>query len=493
MTRLRKSLKSRRVTSVRQIGTDRIVDIALSDGAFHLLLEFFAGGNIILTDREYTVVTLFRQVPASEGQEELRVGLKYSLENKQNVAGVPPITTESIRSAIERAMANEGGGGGGGGGEEGARKKQKPRKKQVDVLRRTLSNGFPEYPPLLLDHAFAVKGVDSGTPLEQVLEDESILLTVKGVLEEAASAWEGLAAHGKHPGYIIAKEKTAASNNEDEEDEDKKSNLLYEDFHPFKPRQFLDEPDLTILEFDSFNAAVDEYFSSVESQKLESRLTEREEAARRKLYSMREDHENRIGSLTEAQDLHIRKAEAILDNVFRVQEAADAINGLIAQGMDWAEIAHLVEMEQERGNPVAGIIKLPLKLYENTITLVLAEAGDDDNEVEDDGLFSSDEEESEEEDGKRPEPLTVDIDLGLSPWANATQYYDQKKTAAVKQQKTLQSSAKALKSHEKKVTENLKRNLKQEKQLLRPSRKPFWFEKYYFFISSEGYLVLGYV
>jgi preprotein translocase subunit Sss1 len=65
--------------------------------------------------------------------------------------------------------------------------------------------------------------------------------------------------------------------------------------------------------------------------------------------------------------------------------------------------------------------------------------------------------------------------------------------AAVKEQKTAQSSTKALKSHEKKVTEDLKRNLKQEKQVLRPARKPFWFEKFLFFISSEGYLVLGYV
>ena len=87
----------------------------------------------------------------------------------------------------------------------------------------------------------------------------------------------------------------------------------------------------------------------------------------------------------------------------------------------------------------------------------------------------------------------MDIDLGLSPWANATQYYDQKRAAAVKEQKTAQSSSKALKSHEKKVTHDLKRGLKFEKQVLRPARQPFWFEKFLFFISSEGYLVLGYV
>ena len=444
------------------------------------------------------------------------MGLKYSVTNKQNVGGVPEITTERLRTTVEKAAAaSQEASAAGGAGEEGGKKKQKTKKKQVDVLRRVLSHGFPEYPPLLLDHAFAVREVDSGTPLEQVLENESTLLKVKGVLEEAASVWEGLVAKGKHPGYIIAKESvTSQTESVDKEEEagdtgnageggetsSTKVSLLYEDFHPFRPRQFEGKPGFVILDFDSFNAAVDEYFSSLESQRLESRLTEREEAARRKLNSLRQDHESRIGSLAEVQDIHIRKAEAILDNILRVQEATDAVNGLIAQGMDWMEIARLIEMEQERGNPVAKIIKLPLKFYENTVTLLLGEANEELGD-EEDGLFSSDEEESDEEieredtarpsKGKKPEPLAVDIDLGLSPWANATQFYDQKKTAAVKQQKTVQSSTKALKSHEKKVNEDLKRNLKQEKQLLRPSRKPFWFEKYYFFISSEGYLILG--
>lgn len=506
VTRLRKFLKSRRVTSVTQIGTDRIIDIALSDGAYHLFLEFFAGGNIILTDAEYNTLALFRQVPASEEQEEVKVGLRYNVHNKQNVGGVPEITLERVRGALERAVslaaAQDGRGGGGDG--DGAKKAAKSKKKAVDVLRRALSQGFPEYPPLLLDHAFAVRGVDSGTPLEQALGDESLLLNVKGVLEEAATVSNSLVAGERCPGYIVAKEDVCPPAPEGAaavDGEPKKPNLLYEDFHPFKPRQFEDKPGITILEFDSFNATVDEYFSSLESQKLESRLTEREEAAKRKLATLRQDHEKRIGALKEVQELHIRKAEAIGDNLLRVQEAMDAVNGLIAQGMDWVEIARLIEMEQGRGNPVAKIIKLPLKLYENTITLLLGEASDEEDELFTSGEEESDEEEDEEEEEenakasqqKTPTLLTVDIDLGLSPWANATQYYEQKKSAAVKQQKTLQSSTKALKSHEKKVTEDLKRNLKQEKQVLRPSRKPFWFEKFLFFISSEGYLVLGYV
>ena len=42
VARLRKCLKTRRVTSVSQVGTDRILEFGFSDGQFRLFLEFFA-------------------------------------------------------------------------------------------------------------------------------------------------------------------------------------------------------------------------------------------------------------------------------------------------------------------------------------------------------------------------------------------------------------------------------------------------------------------
>lgn len=488
MTRLRKFLKSRRITGVSQIGTDRIIDFSFSDGAYHMFLEFFAGGNIILTDREYTIIALFRQVPAGEGQEETKIGLKYTVTNKQNYEGVPDITTERIKECLEKAQALFA--------QEGNAPK-KSKKKNTDVLRKALSQGFPEYPPLLLDHAFAVKDVNPASPLDQVLSSDSALQKVKEVLEEARKVSNSFEVGDSYRGYIVAKEDTRAP--AEGESASKTPGLLYEDFHPFRPRQFGDKPGITILEFERFNATVDEYFSSLESQRLESRLTEREEAAKRKLDAVREEHKKRIDALRNTQELHIRKASAIQDNMYRVQEAMDAVNGLVAQGMDWGEIERLIEMEQGRGNPVAQAIKLPLKLYENTVTLLLGEEGaeEDDEEMESSEESESDSETEAREQQRRADiksrMLTIDIDLGLSPWANATQYYEQKKHASEKQQRTVNSSTKALKSHEKKVTADLKKNLKQEKQVLRQARVPFWFEKFIFFISSEGYLVLGYV
>lgn len=485
VARLRKFLKSRRITGISQIGTDRIIDITFSDGAYHMFLEFFAGGNIIVTDREHTIIALFRQVNTGEG-EEAKLGIKYTVTNKQNHAGIPEITQARITETLQKAQSLNM--------QEGNAPK-KSKKKNSDVLRKALSQGFPEYPPLLLDHAFVVKHMDPATPLDQILGNEAAIKNVGDVLEEAQRVSNSFNNGGSHMGYIIAKEDPRVSA---DESASKTPGLLYEDFHPFRPQQFEGKPGLKILEFERFNATVDEYFSSLESQRLESRLTEREEAAKRKLDVVRNEHRKRVDALKDAQELHIRKAGAIQDNVYRVQEAMDAVNGLVAQGMDWGEIARLIEMEQGRGNPVAQIIKLPLKLYENSITLLLGEGEEEEEEEEERESSDESDSESESEETERQKRkdnasrmLTIDIDLGISPWANASQYFDQKKQASEKEQRTVQSSAMALKSHEKKVTADLKKGLKQEKQVLRQAREPFWFEKFAFFISSEGYLVLG--
>lgn len=80
--KLRKHLKTRRLTRVTQIGNDRIVDLQFSEGeyAFHLILEFFATGNIILTDHEYKIMALVRVVDLDEFK--VSVGQVYEISKQ---------------------------------------------------------------------------------------------------------------------------------------------------------------------------------------------------------------------------------------------------------------------------------------------------------------------------------------------------------------------------------------------------------------------------
>ncbi|KAI1110694.1 fibronectin-binding protein A N-terminus-domain-containing protein [Nemania sp. NC0429] len=491
--KLRKVLKTRRLTAVSQIGTDRIIEFQFSDGLYRIYLEFFAGGNVILTDNELKILTLMRHVPEGDGQEPQRPGLVYSLENRQNYGGVPPLTKDRLRESLQTIIEKNA---------VSAGTAKKIKKKPGDELRKGLAITINELPPILLDHAMKVASFSSNTQPAAILEDEALLNHLLQSLQGGRNLVEDITSSETCKGFIFAKTRPRADRLPDEPgkgDQQPSKSLLYEDFHPFLPRQLAEDPTYTVLEFDSFGKTVDEFFSSIEGQKLESRLTEREAAARRKLDAAKADQEKRIEGLKAVQTLNVRKANAIEANVERVQEAIDAVNGLISQGMDWEDIGKLIDRERRLNNPVASIISLPLKLHENTITVLLGEAVDEEEEDDyeayetdsdddlDSGLGESVTSSMKEQNGQ----LSIDINLGISPWSNAREYYEERKVAAVKEMKTKQQSDMALKSAGQKIEAELRKGLKQEKPVLQPIRRQMWFEKFSWFLSTDGYLVLG--
>lgn len=472
---------------MRQVGTDRIIEITFSDGQYRLFLEFYAGGNIVLTDGELNILGLLRNVSEGAEHEQYRLGLKYDLEQRQNFGGVPGLTRERLREGLSRAVERQR--------EEANKPGKKQKVKKGDALRKALAVTTTEFPPVLIEHVLLEGGFDREILPEVVVGDEELLGRLMGCLEKAGEVLTEITSAGVAKGYIVAKRKGGAQEPKEGEEQ---QGLLYEDFHPFKPAQLAGEG-VEFIEYEGFNKAVDEFFSSIEGQRLESKLQEREDAARRKIDQARQEQERRIEGLQQTADLNVQKAQAIEANVERVEEAVAAVNGLIAQGMDWVDIGRLIENEQARQNPVAQTIKTPLKLHENTVTLLLSGYDDvvDDEEMADETDSEASDSESEDAPaGKaraKPEDkrLAVDIDLAQSPWANARLYYDQRRTATVKQEKTVQASVKALKSTEQRVMADLKKGLKQEKDVLRPVRKQMWFEKFTYFVSSDGYLVLA--
>jgi hypothetical protein len=97
----------------------------------------------------------------------------------------------------------------------------------------------------------------------------------------------------------------------------------------------------------------------------------------------------------------------------RVEEVINSVNGLLARGMDWGDIEKLIESERKRGNPVAEIIS-KCNFKEGKVVLGLHEEEGDSDE-DDEGQI-----------------VDVEIDLGLSAWANTREYFEKKKVAAEK-------------------------------------------------------------
>ncbi|ATY60313.1 serologically defined colon cancer antigen 1 [Cordyceps militaris] len=490
VARLRKVLKTRRLTSVSQIGTDRILEFQFSDGQYRLFLEFFASGNVILTDANLKILAIFRNVLEGDGQEPQKVGLQYSLESRQNFLGIPELSQERVRTAltaaVETVSATKG-------------HHSKPAPKQGNALRKCLAVSITELPPIIVDHVLQANDFDTSLKPETILEDASLLSSLVENLRKARELVGAITSSPSCTGFIFAK-KPAQEQNLPTEDtsSEAKAGLLYDDFHPFVPQKFQNNSKIEILRFEGFNRTVDDFFSSLEGQKLQSRVVEREAAAQRKLDAAKQDQENRLKGLQTSQSDNFRKAAAIEANIERVQEAMDSINGLLAQGMDWVDIGKLVAREQKKNNAVANLICLPLSLADNVISIRLSEEDDAGSEVED--PFETDDSDADSEtdlnaaksvQNYSDKTIIVELTLTLSPWSNAREYYDQRKTAVVKEEKTQLQADRAIKSTEQKIKHDLKRALKQEKALLQPIRNLMWFEKFYWFISSDGYLVVG--
>lgn len=89
----------------------------------------------------------------------------------------------------------------------------------------------------------------------------------------------------------------------------------------------------------------------------------------------------------------------------------------------------------------------------------------------------------------------VNLDLGLSAMSNVQQLYQERKRAQLKEAKTLEASAAAQKAARLKVERDAARasassNRGASAGPLSVMRKHLWFEKFRWFLSSEGYIVI---
>lgn len=281
---------------------------------------------------------------------------------------------------------------------------------------------------------------------------------------------------GEPHGFIIQKTVTKPSATEGGEPEEFHYNTEY---HPYLFEQYRTIFKMKYVEFETFDAAVDEFYSTMIGQKIDLKTYQQECEALKKLSNVRKDHEKRLEELSKAQEVNKQRAELITRNTELINSVLVTMRSAIANQMSWEDIKEFVKNAQAAGDVVANSIK-QLKLETNHVALYLTDPY---------ASFDKSGDESEsEKDGELP-AMVVDIDLGLSAYANATRYYDQKRSAANKENRTIESSAKALKNAERKTQEHLKevRTISN----ISKARKVFWFEKFYWFISSENYLVIG--
>merc|ERR1711962_738498 len=176
--------------------------------------------------------------------------------------------------------------------------------------------------------------------------------------------------------------------------------LTIQEFHPFLYSQHASSP---FTQHETFNGACDIFFSQVEAQRIELKSVQQERNAVKKLENVKKDHETRIKSLQELQDLDRLKGELIEMNNEIVDNAIKVILSAIANQIPWDQIKEIIKEATENRDPVASRIK-QIKLETNHIVMRLVDpyAHLDENDGEDDET---------NEDEKKVNEHLVDIDL----------------------------------------------------------------------------------
>ncbi|KAJ8308820.1 hypothetical protein KUTeg_013694 [Tegillarca granosa] len=368
--KLRKHIKGRRLESVLQLGVDRIVDLQFgsSEAAYHVILELYDRGNIILTDFEYTILNILR--PRTDTCQDVRFAVRetYPVANaKQH--DVP--TDERLREII---LAGKVG----------------------DPLKKILIPHL-DYGPAMIEHCLIHAGFIDNVKIGKGFSLTDDMDKLKMAIEEAERLFE-LIQYTPCQGYIIQKKEKRPTTGQGESNE----LLTYEEFHPMIFRQLENKP---YCHFETFNKAVDEFFSKMESQKLDMKTLQMEKSALKKLENIKKDHEKRIDSLQKEQSIDIQKGHLIEMNLSSVDHAILIVNSAIANQIDWAEIWDLIKEAQSTGDPVALAIK-SIKLDTNQITMFLRDPYTDSDEDSEDTI----------------PPMKVDIDLSHSAYANSRKF-----------------------------------------------------------------------
>ncbi|WOL03246.1 nuclear export mediator factor Nemf isoform X1 [Canna indica] len=478
--KLRKHIRSRRLEDVRQLGSDRIVlfQFGLGSNAHFVILELYAQGNIILTDSEFTVMTLLRSHRDDDKGLAIMSRHRYPIEasrafERTNLKKLKETLAcfESAKEVIEgndesKDQNNNKSKNMPASTKEANSKNQANKATLKSILGQALSYGPALSEHIILD-ACLVPNMKVGKDIDGKINEENLEVLAQAVTRFEDWFEDVIFGPTIPEGYIFMQSKNTGKK-EVVVSQESAMNKVYDEFCPLLLNQFkLRES----IKFETFDSALDEFYSKIESQRSEQQRKAKEESAMQKLDKIRLDQENRAHALKKEVDYSIKMAELIEYNLEDVDAAILAVRVALANGMSWEDLARMVKEERKSGNPIAGLID-KLHLERNCITLLLSNNLD------------------EMDDDEKTAPVEkVEVDLALSAHANARRWYELKKRQENKQDKTIKAHEKAFKAAEKKT----RLQLAQEKTVAAIShmRKVHWFEKFNWFISSENYLVIS--
>lgn len=233
--------------------------------------------------------------------------------------------------------------------------------------------------------------------------------------------------------------------------------IVYEGEKPSSvvPFPFETQRGLETETFESFNRALDEYFQKISERQNESK---REKKLREKIDSVKSRKKRQEKHLQELKT-SVQEAKTKADAISRHHEKIDfALKKLenIRKSKDWSEVKKEVQTATSSGEDWAEIIE-SIRPKDGIVTFNLPE-------------------------------VTVELDLRQSAFENASELYEKYKTAKKK--------IKGVEQSIRETEEELERLKEEGVEVPAPpppkkKREKKWFERYRWFRSSDGHLVIA--
>lgn len=306
--KLRKHIRTRRLEDVRQLGYDRIVlfQFGLGVNAYYVILELYAQGNILLTDPDFMVMTLLRSHRDDDKGLAIMSGHRYPVEicrvfkrtttEKLHAALISSVQTDKIEHVEDNEQGTDGSDAPQQkGGNQKSIKATNSTKKRNDgahekspTLKVVLGEALG-YGPALSEHIILDAGLVPNTKIDAGFKLEgNTLLSLTEAVKQFEDWLEDIILGEKVPeGYILMQQK-ALSKKDSNMCDSGSSEKIYDEFCPLLLNQLKCRD---FMKFETFDAAVDEFYSKIESQRSEQQKKSKESIAMQKLNKIRTDQE----------------------------------------------------------------------------------------------------------------------------------------------------------------------------------------------------------
>ena len=281
------------------------------------------------------------------------------------------------------------------------------------------------------EEALALAGVDKNKPAKSLVDSE-VQLVLNGLSELFRPIREG----NLRPNIVIRDGKEI-------------------DVLPMELSRYANDQKVY---FESFNRALDEYYGKHIVAEAKAEVVEKKAEKLGVLERRLKQQEEAIAKFEKEEKENVRKGELIYAEYAAVEDVIKVIRGARARGMSWDDIRKVLKDAKKAGNTAASMIQ-SVDQAANTVTVKFPEAA-----------------------------ISINIDLTVPQ--NSQTYYDKAKKVQSKKDGALKAIEDTKRMMAKAMPQEKPADAQRPVVKMKP-RKPKWYEKYRWFFTSDGFLVIA--